>query len=433
MKQKASTKDPATTAEWTIMVYMAGDNDLDDFGQSDVMEMKKTGSSDKIHILVQRDTAAAGVPTVRYRARKGTSLNDDIVEKLGETNCGDPKVLADFIAWGMTNYPAKRTMAVLWNHGNGWDDTDVYHESKRRSLNPPPERPAGSSSQRRSGLPGRGSIPAGFIKRSVVGRRFRGSFFMTAFQLDGKRRAIAFDDDAQDFLDNVEMKKVFDAAVKKAGRKFDVIGMDACLMAMLETGVQVESAGNVFCGSEQTEPGAGWPYDRILKVLAAKPTMDGKALASLIAKEYSASYPKSEATTQSALDLTVIGALRKATDALGAQLAKGLSSKDLSVRGAVGVARAQSQGYEHPDYIDLWDFTANLVKYLPATAPAVKAVQSAISKAVLANYAPNPSVNRSHGISIYLPAGKSSKLYDTLVFASGGWAKFVKAWAPVKP
>jgi hypothetical protein len=119
MKKTKSTPTatkPANLADWTILIYMAGDNDLDDFGGDDLAEMKKVGSSDRIHVLVQRDTAAAGVPARRYRARKGTSAESDVVQNIGETNTGDPKVLADFLKWGRTKYPAKRTMAVLWNH-----------------------------------------------------------------------------------------------------------------------------------------------------------------------------------------------------------------------------------------------------------------------------------------------------------------------------
>ena len=65
MSKKAATAPTAAEADWTIMVYMAGDNDLDDFGADDIREMKKAGSTDRVHILVQRDTAARGIPAYR--------------------------------------------------------------------------------------------------------------------------------------------------------------------------------------------------------------------------------------------------------------------------------------------------------------------------------------------------------------------------------
>lgn len=405
---------------------MAGDNDLNDFGGDDIEEMKRVGSSDRIHVLVQRDTAAAGEPTRRYRVRKGTPTDADVVEDLKETNTGDPKVLADFLQWGLTNYPAKRTMAVLWNHGAGWDDTDIYAEARKRGLNPPAARPPATDEARRSGVRGRPILPGGFVQRSAARKRFRGSFFLTAFKMES-RRAIAFDDDAQDFLDSVEMKNVFVAAVKAAKRKFDVIGMDACLMSMVETGLQVQQAGEVFCGSQEVEPGEGWPYDRILKALSAKPAMDGRELTKIIVKEFVASYSKSQAVTQSAFDLPALTQVQKVADELGTLLAKAYVKDDFAVKGAISDARSRSQGYEHPDYVDLHDFCGRVAKNFPASATVAKKVQDAVAACVFANSAPNSKVAASRGLSIYLPWGKVSPLYKNLDFAKGGWADFLLA------
>ena len=82
-------------------------------------------------------------------------------------------------------------------------------------------------------------------------------------------------------------------------------------------GRQVRNAGEVFCGSQELEPGEGWPYDRILKALAAKPAMDATALASMIAKEFVNSYPANELVTQSAFTLAGVAAVQAETNALG--------------------------------------------------------------------------------------------------------------------
>lgn len=429
--KKTASKSPARTAaappaDWTILIYMAGDNDLNDFGADDIEEMKKVGSSDRIHVLVQRDTSAASQPTCRYRVRKGTPTEADVVQNLKETNTGDPKVLADFLQWGLTEYPAKRTMVVLWNHGSGWDDTDIYAEARKRGLNPPAARPPATGEARRSGVRGRPIIPGGFVRRSAAKKRFRGPFFLTAFKMV-KRRAIAFDDDAQDFLDSVEMKKVFVAAAKAAKRKFDIIGMDACLMSMVETSLQVQQAGEVFCGSQEVEPGEGWPYDRILKALSAKPTMDGHELTKIIVKEFVASYSRSKAVTQSAFNLPALTHVQNVADELGTLLAKAYAENDFAVKGAISDARSRSQGYEHADYVDLHDFCRHLAKNFPASASVAKKVQDAVAACVFANSAPNSKVEASHGLSIYYPWGKASPLYRNLDFAKGGWGDFLAA------
>src|SRR4051812_46458137 len=119
-----------TQKSWTVLVYLAGDNNLDDAGVADLKEMKKVGSTDKVNILAQFDRAAAGVNTCRFYLRRGTAVESDSVANLGETNMGDPAVLKSFLTWGIKNYPAERYLFVLWNHGNGWDDTDVYRVAR---------------------------------------------------------------------------------------------------------------------------------------------------------------------------------------------------------------------------------------------------------------------------------------------------------------
>lgn len=404
---------------------MAGDNNLDDFGHQDLLEMKKgLGPCDSINVLVQRDTSAAGVDTMRYRISDSPDLAADVVQNLGETNTGDPNVLQDFLTWGLKNYPAKRTMAVLWNHGAGWDDTDIYAAARDRGLNPEPAHPAAGGM--------RGGLPAGgFVRgRAAVGARRRGSFFLTAYQFaqgSGPRRAIAFDNQAQDFLDNEEMKKVFEAVSQAAGRKFDIIGMDACLMSMVETGFQIRNSADFLCGSEEVEPVEGWPYDRILGALAAKPAMPPEELGKLIVREFVASYRAAEPVTQSLTSLAEIGQVADAVNALGKALAAGLDSDDGIAR-ALRRARRGAQTYETKDYIDLGHFCSLLEGFAPTLAPVTGGVREALAKCILANAAPNSAVAASTGLSVYFPTNGMNELYRKLDFGNGDWAEFIAGY-----
>ena len=49
---------------WTVMVFMAGDNDLEDAAHTDLFEMLKIGSSEEVDVVVQFDNRANG--TTRY-------------------------------------------------------------------------------------------------------------------------------------------------------------------------------------------------------------------------------------------------------------------------------------------------------------------------------------------------------------------------------
>jgi len=69
------------TAEWTWLVYMAGDNNLEGAGRVDLSEMQKVGSTAQVNVLVQFDTEATAPGTGRTatparaerRSRRSTS------------------------------------------------------------------------------------------------------------------------------------------------------------------------------------------------------------------------------------------------------------------------------------------------------------------------------------------------------------------------
>ena len=73
---------PIAKKPWTVMVYMAGDNNLDPEGVEDLKEMKKVGSTDKLNIIAQFDRASGHVAR-RYYLRKGGIVTGDAVASLG--------------------------------------------------------------------------------------------------------------------------------------------------------------------------------------------------------------------------------------------------------------------------------------------------------------------------------------------------------------
>ena len=219
------------------MVYLAGDNDLDSAGVVDLGEMKQVGSSDQINIVAQFDRAGAKVRPKRYLLRKGTTLAKDVVATLGETNMGDPNVLQDFLAWGAKNYPAEHYLVVIWNHGAGWDDENIYRSVKRGLKRNVSYKKSSVGETVRGAA---GAVPIAHV-RAMSKRPFKRALFSTTIQQAVPKRAIAFDDQAEDFLDNIELKRVLTAAKKSFGGKIDVLGMDACLMNMVEVAYQVRN------------------------------------------------------------------------------------------------------------------------------------------------------------------------------------------------
>ncbi len=410
--------------KWTVMVYLAGDNDLDLYGLGDLQEMKKVGSTREIDIVAQFDRAGDTHSTRRYHLQKGSTLSKDMVASLGETNTGDPNTLKEFIKWGAKTYPANHYLLVVWNHGAGWDDTNVYRAA-RRDLRFRITRKGEILDQPRGAA--KGAVPRRRI-RSITRRRFRHGLFRSSIERALVARAIAFDDNAQDFLDSVEIKKVLTSAKRSLGRKIDILGMDACLMGMAEVACQVQHSVKVLVGSEEVEPADGWPYDTFLAALAKRPTMTPHDLGKVIVEKYLASYPASESVTLSALDLSKCDKLMMAIDDFAKILKDSLGNEAL--RSAVMQARNQVQAYDTPDYVDLLDL-CKLVQHYAQRPGITSATQAVLETATEGGFIvesgyKGKSMENSHGVAIYFPTKATSPLYAKLDFTKKtAWDEFL--------
>jgi hypothetical protein len=407
------------------MLYMAGDNDLDEFGVADLNEAKKAGSTSQVNLVAQFDRQGR-LGTKRYYLRKGTSLGDDVVETLGETNTGDPNVLKAFVEWAATKYPAKKFMLILWNHGAGWDDTNVYRavEGSRRAVYRGDQVLAGASRSTQA-------IPSSQVRAATAGA-FRRSFFSTTMITALGRRAILFDDGARDMLDNLEMKRVLKEITGKIlHRKLDILAMDACLMNMVEVNTQVQDMAEVLIASEESEPGEGWPYDAVLVRLIKSPTVTSEQFAKAVVNKYLQSYSPSDEVTQAAVRLTSLQEVVSAVDALASHLKIALA--DPAGKMAIMEARAAVQSfkiYNSSCYIDLYDFCDLLAaKMADPVRSACQTTKRAIQGAIIDAGSKGRTVAAAHGISIYFPLTSVSNLYGTLDFAKAtAWPDFLEAY-----
>jgi hypothetical protein len=417
------------------MVYMAGDNNLDAAALTDLHEMKRLGSTPEVDLVAELDRSGGRYATTRYHLHKGGALAADAVGELGETNTGDPAVLESFLRWGMKDYPAKKYLVILWNHGSGWDDEDIYRTARgemglgitRRGkvVAPSSNGPEESISVRRV--------------RTVGSKPLRRALFNTtiasALRPGARPRAIAFDDTSKDFLDNIEMKKVLVAVTRDLGRKIDILGMDACLMSMAEVAYQVRDSVEITVGSEEVEPSDGWPYDTILKELVSEPEMTPQQLAVLIVQKYVASYAADSNVTQAACDLSKCGALAGAMDQLAKALIPGFS--DPSVRRAIFESRDQVQDYDVEDYVDLYNFCDLLAAKISggAVRTACNNVMETIRNPGFVLHAgyKGTRMQHSYGVSVYFPRKDISPLYATLDLTKDiAWERFLKKYSDEK-
>ena len=413
---------PVTKKKWTFMVYIGGDNNLENAGRKDLAEMKAAGSTDQVNIIAQFD-GMSDLGSQRYYLRQGTRLRDDVVEQLPEVNTGDPIALGEFLAWAQKSYPAERHALVLWNHGSGWKDDDIYRGIASKAMDPS----ALTRGQVRS-------LSAGNASRAL----FRSTLESVAEEALLRGRAILFDDTSSDFLDNVEMKRVLDEAAERSGRRLDLVGCDACLMSMLEVAYQLKSCCRYFVASQEEEPGDGWPYDAILKRLVANPEMTADLLSSVIVEEYNRFYRvrfPNLPVTQAALDLDRVDALADATDQLADVLRSSLETNWQSTSALISLAMYDVQRFADRDYVDLVHFCQLLSEGNPGSAigEAASRVYALVKRdrlatPVLAEGHGGPGMRHVNGISVYVADRTVSPLYERLEFTKEHrWNEFLRA------
>ncbi len=363
------------TAEWTVMVYLDSDNNLESAGIDDINEMEIAGSTKEVNIVVQVDRIPYSIlasnhqgyaddisngnwtNTRRYYITQDldpVQINSQLKNDLGELNMGDPQTLIDFADWATVYYPAKKYLLVIWNHGGGF-----------RSLN--------------------------------------------------LTKDIAWDDTSGgDKITMPELEYALSAVNTQIGGKIDIVGMDACFMAMTEVAYQIKDYADILVTSEENEPDDGWPYDTILAQLVSDPLMPSEQLAVDIVDKYILAYPYGN-VTQSAIDLSYMDTL---TSQLS-NLALAIMSDSSTTKSKYVLASTSSQHYGDWDFIDLHDFCNQLVVY--SNSLEVKNIalniQQTLNDAVIKSGYSGGSVSGSKGLSIYFPYFAYHYYYNYTNFA----------------
>ncbi len=384
-------------AQWSVLVYMAGDDrnprGIEYAIAQDLAEIKQVGSTDAVHFLVQTDDAT-GTASYRYRLRKGTALASDRLERFnGDLNTGSTKTLVDFVQWAHYLFPAERTALVLWGHGSGHDDQNVYR-AIRGSVTP---RTAARLAQRRLGF-------FSGTRRSLLAQ--------------GPTRGYGYDDTAGDFLDNAELRTALLQVRAILGRKLDLLGFDACLMAMIEVAYQIHDVADILVASERAEPGDGWWYSRAFRGLHDNPGTPAHALAREIVAAYRRCYAND--MTLSAIDLAKIPPLAQRITAW-TRVADPQTFHRVRRR-ALDCSPRPGDGY-----CDLGSFLDAAADTKAKDATAARAARRALKEAIFA------TCGRASGLTIYAPgnfrpeqAGSTDALYLGLNFVQEtGWRAFL--------
>ena len=390
----AEDSDPShKPKEWTLLVYLNGNNNLDRFGKMNMLQMEKVGSTANINIVVQWASLSAG-KVQRYYVTKGTSssnVTSPPIQDMGKVDMGDYKNLVSFIEWGAKNFPAKHYFVDVWDHGSGWHALMARLKllsNTRVDINP------------------------GFSPFDISWDDLTGHSITTA-QL-GEAMA--------------EGKRIL-------GHNVDLYGSDACLMAMAEVANEMSDSVSVFAGSQEVEPGAGWPYDTFLARWAKKGDATPAEVATYLTEEYTASYMGGtnghSNVTFSSFDLSKMEVLNNAVKKLGEQLATVNSEGGQKIMDVV----QNVQNFTFSDYGDLGDFVKGLEEAQVAGVDKASfgEVREAMKQFIVANKV-TPGFAKATGLSIWLPSSKGtfdhySSAYEKLKFEQNThWTNGLRAF-----
>ena len=219
------------------MVWMAGDNDLESFGDQDLAG-DEAGRLDR-----RRDVAGAvrpharrpHAPVLRHGGRwRPTTMSS---QELGETNTGDPPVAIDFFRWGIDG--TRRSLL----------DGDLESRQRHRRHDIYARRGArGGSAGGGRGAPVRERPSAPRSSDRALSGGIAARCLAPPSTQATHDRAIAFDDTVADFLDNARTEEGARRGDAPDRARIDLLGFDACLMNMIEIAYQMQRHGSVIVG-----------------------------------------------------------------------------------------------------------------------------------------------------------------------------------------
>jgi hypothetical protein len=350
---------------WKILMYIAADNSLFDHALVSLRQTVEASRIGNSEILVQFDgpdqdsaarfRVAGGHKTLEWEAPAGYTANR-------------AKRLEHFLDWAAEEDKKSSGNApvflVLWGHGAGLDHVYVYATADSAS----------AANVVRPATPGvKDSLDAG---------------------------------DANIYVKNIELARIFKNFTERIGRKIDVLGLDACLMGLAEIAHEVRESVEIMVSSDEDIPDASFPYREIIGGMQTTPGIDAETLARLIVDKYVAAYDPAKDSTRaslSSLKLSACDAFAAEFKNLVRALLAGLVEETTMNR--IVRAREFSRTQSEPAYIDLFVFLTELTESFGKSSEIYQHAEGALHHLYILHHraAPKDEMINSHGLGLYFP------------------------------
>jgi hypothetical protein len=426
--EKVSTSTAFAHKPTTVLLYIAGRNDLDRFVRYNLSQLESIGTNNNITFLVDLHT----IQNHRRVSQRFIVYKNRLVQvgQDNELDSGNPETLISACAWAFTHFPADVKVLVLWNHGTG-----ALEPSYRVAINPAELyvfNPTTSMIE---------------LNRTIG--------FMQYLEIcnTSELRGICFDNATKHYLTNHDvgqaLRTVRDTYLN--GQPLDIVSCDACLMAGIEPAYSLKLHGQnavakYLVSSQEVVLATGYPYTSIFSATASNP-QTAEQLARHFVTKFAQSYTQvTQDYTQSAVDLNQLDPVYDMLDTIANLLIRGMTHEAHgSVRSYLTHCSSKElcTYFEEPSYKDLYHLLTNMIRFIEritltdSTATrelrsqlttALIAACALLKKAIIAS-ASGKNLAEASGLSIYLPTQAMHSSYQTTDFGSkSNWTKMLHTY-----
>lgn len=414
---------PATKKNWTFLVYMAADNDLESFATKNLSQMQQVGSTDNVSIVVNLNSVQKGIKSSTvYYVQQGSLITLQEYNAPSITiDAGDPQTLTRFCTYAIEQYPADHYALIFWNHGTGILEPNTHYRTSYLhlfSLNNARHKQKATKSNTHA-------LPLATVNVA--------------------QKAICFDDTSGNFLTESDLVEALSTIRNTVLKKpFDIIGFDACLMGMIEIATTLAPFATYLVASQEVELGWGWNYELVLRPFK-KGTIRPKTLGIHLVNAYAKTYESLNDYALSLVDLQQVESLKSNISRVAELCATLLtSSNKKKFKDLIRLSRNKHfcTHFDEPSFIDLAHFYKNILDHSLNYAPEQEISQkiwgellttlteglTIITKTVLYNKT-GIQAPKAHGVSIYFPEYTIHYSYFDSIFAqSTAWLSFLNLY-----
>lgn len=398
--------------------------------------MAAVGSNQNLNILVEwHQPDQPGV--WRYKIEKGKMVLDVCLPIQTDGNSAND--LVDSMRWAVTKFPAQKYSLILWNHGIGildplWGKSRPWAKSGVFPLDAEIVKEA--EKIHIQGVTTDYLFDAVSTNTHNIVKNESLEIILSeelnkliVEENDGLNRGILFNEHSRTYMDNQALISALDQIKTTIlnNKKIDLLGMDACLMAMVEVGYLARKYAEFFVASQEVELANGWNYSTFLSLIA-----NGKVtpmqVAQNIVQGYETFYKdRINFYTQSAINLAQMDVVRDSINQVVVSIKACQNEQKVAMNSAIKKARTSCLQFSAANYVDLHSFYTELNKHLdvqPMQASGkVKELKNMlmlsmrlIEQSVVANVS-GKNMTRARGLSIYFPQGIIDASYARTDFA----------------